>query len=64
MIAPDAATADVVATLLSVLLPTDGLALVDSALTSPSGGSLSVGCCIVDRDGTPSTNAVWDAHVR
>ena len=64
VIAPDAATADVVATLLSVLPPVDGLALIEGGLKLPGSATPSLGCCIVARDGTVTTDAVWDAHVR
>lgn len=46
VVAPDAATADVVATVVGVLEPTEGLAFVADLD--------DIGCCLVDRDG-----AIW-----
>ena len=61
VIAPGVATADVVATLLSVLEPTAGRALVDSLTVSMAA---LIGFCIVDPTGVVTTNAVWDAQAR
>jgi len=54
VLAPDAATADAVATVLSVSAPAEGLAF--------AGGLEGIGCCIVERDGTVHRNAQWLEH--
>ena len=61
VIAPSAATADVVATLLSVLTPDAGRAMADSLTASMRVG---IGCCIVNRAGVMTTNDVWDEQAR
>ena len=55
VIASDAMTADIVATVASVLDPTASFALID-ALTSP------VGVLVVTGDGVTHSNAYWDEH--
>ncbi len=54
VIAPDCATADVLATALNVLPPEEGLALADALP--------DVGCLITTRDRQRLTNAHWRAH--
>lgn len=54
VIAPNAVTADVIATVLSVLPAEQGRAFAD--------GLDNVGCLIVQRAGPMLTNAVWDQH--
>ena len=54
MIAPDAATADVVATVLAVAPLDEGLAF--------AAGLDGVGCCVVTRDGTVHRDDRWAAH--
>lgn len=54
VMAGDAATADVVATILTVLAPEEGLVFVDTL-----GG---VGCCLVRRDGAITANQAWLAN--
>jgi thiamine biosynthesis lipoprotein len=54
VIAPDAATADVLATVFTVLEPAESLALADSLE--------GVGCLIVVPDAQPHKNAVWRTH--
>jgi hypothetical protein len=56
-LAPDAATADVVATLASVLPATEMLALEASGDLGPE-----IGVCVVEHDGTMRTNLRWRAH--
>ncbi|MFL5620767.1 MAG: FAD:protein FMN transferase [Gemmatimonadaceae bacterium] len=50
--APDCATADALSTAFSVMLPHESVALADSL-----GG---VGCLLVERDGTITTNVTWN----
>jgi FAD:protein FMN transferase len=57
VLAPDAATADVVATLASVLPATEMLALEASGDLGPE-----IGVCVVEHDGTMRTNLRWRAH--
>jgi thiamine biosynthesis lipoprotein ApbE len=52
VLAADCATADALSTAFSVLLPHESIALADSL-----GG---VGCLLVGRDGTVTTNATWN----
>ncbi|MEO8334376.1 MAG: FAD:protein FMN transferase [bacterium] len=54
VIAPDCATADALSTAFSVLTPADSVALADSLA--------GIGCMIVDRDGTITSNAAWRTH--
>lgn len=54
VIAPDCATADALSTAFSVLAPRESLGLADSLR--------GVGCLIVQRDGTITTNAAWRTH--
>lgn len=54
VIAPDCATADALSTAFSVLTPAESVALADSLA--------GVGCLIVEKDGTISTNAAWRAR--
>ncbi len=54
VIAPDACTADVVATIVGVLGVHDGPAFADTLD--------AVGVCLIDRDGTRWCNAFWRAH--
>jgi thiamine biosynthesis lipoprotein len=49
--AADCATADALSTAFSVLAPQESVALADS---------LGVGCLLVERDGTVTTNATWN----
>jgi thiamine biosynthesis lipoprotein len=51
--APDCATADALSTAFSVLTPQESIALADSLS--------DVGCLLVERDGSVSTNAAWNA---
>jgi len=53
VLAPDAATADVVATILTVLGPDEGMAFVDAIG--------DVGCLIVGNDGLLTSNDAWHA---
>ena len=55
VLAPTAATADVLATAFSVLEPRQSLALADSIS--------SVGCLLLRPDGVRIANAYWDRHV-
>ena len=52
--APDCATADALSTAFSVLTPQESVALADSLP--------DVGCLLVERDGTITTNATWNAR--
>jgi thiamine biosynthesis lipoprotein ApbE len=52
--APDCATADALSTAFSVLTPEESVALADSLS--------DVGCLLVERDGTITTNATWNAR--
>jgi FAD:protein FMN transferase len=52
--APDCATADALSTAFSVLTPQESVALADSLS--------AVGCLLVERDGTITTNATWNAR--
>jgi thiamine biosynthesis lipoprotein ApbE len=52
--APDCATADALSTAFSVLAPQESVALADSLH--------DVGCLLVERDGTITTNATWNAR--
>ena len=52
--APDCATADALSTAFSVLTPPESVALADSLS--------DVGCLLVERDGTITTNATWNAR--
>ncbi|HEX7977190.1 MAG TPA: FAD:protein FMN transferase [Gemmatimonadaceae bacterium] len=52
--APDCATADALSTAFSVLAPHESVALADSLR--------DVGCLVVERDGSITTNATWSAH--
>ena len=54
VIAPDCATADALSTAFSVLAPHESVALADSLP--------DVGCLLVERDGTVTTNATWNAR--
>jgi len=54
VIAPDCATADALSTAFSVLAPHESVAMADSLP--------DVGCLLVQRDGSVTTNATWDAH--
>ncbi|MFL5606264.1 MAG: FAD:protein FMN transferase [Gemmatimonadaceae bacterium] len=51
--APDCATADALSTAFSVLAPQESVVLADSLA--------EVGCLLVERDGTVTTNATWNA---
>jgi len=51
--APDCATADALSTAFSVLAPEESVALADSLA--------DVGCLLVERDGTVTTNTAWNA---
>ena len=66
VVAGDAATADVVATLLSVLAPEEGCALVDAGFASFESvrAGDAIGCCIIGDNGALTTNAAWDAQAR
>jgi FAD:protein FMN transferase len=65
VVARNAATADVIATVLSVLDPSDGLAWLANLGTDPDGSPIGpVACCIIDSAGLLHTNAVWDAISR
>ncbi len=60
VVAPDAATADVVATVCSVLAPADGVAFVDGlgdGLDDPA-----VACFVVEPDGTQHRSRGWADH--
>lgn len=52
--APDCATADALSTAFSVLTPQESVALADSLS--------DVGCLLVERDGTITTNVAWNAR--
>ena len=52
--APDCAAADALSTAFSVLTPHESVALADSLV--------NVGCLLVERDGTITTNATWNAR--
>ena len=52
--APDCATADALSTAFSVLAPHESVALADSLC--------DVGCLVVERDGTVTTNTTWNAR--
>jgi thiamine biosynthesis lipoprotein ApbE len=52
--APDCATADALSTAFSVLAPHESVALADSLR--------DVGCLLVERDGSLTTNAAWNAR--
>lgn len=52
--APDCATADALSTAFSVLTPQESVALADSLS--------DVGCLLVERDGTITTNVTWNAR--
>jgi FAD:protein FMN transferase len=54
VLAPDCATADALSTAFSVLTPEESVALADSLS--------DVGCLLVERDGTITTNATWNAR--
>jgi thiamine biosynthesis lipoprotein len=54
VIAPDCATADALSTAFSVMRPAESLALADSLD--------GVGCLLVERDGTITTNATWQSR--
>jgi thiamine biosynthesis lipoprotein ApbE len=54
VIAPDCATADALSTAFSVLAPHESIAMADSLH--------DVGCLLVERDGSVTTNATWDAR--
>jgi thiamine biosynthesis lipoprotein len=55
VIAPDCAMADALSTAFSVLAPEESVALADSLR--------GVGCLMVQRDGTTTTNAEWREHI-
>jgi thiamine biosynthesis lipoprotein len=52
--APDCATADALSTAFSVLAPHESVALADSLP--------DIGCLLVERDGTLTTNATWNTR--
>lgn len=54
VIAPDCATADALSTTFSVMRPAESVALADSIT--------GVGCLLVERDGTITTNAAWQSR--
>jgi thiamine biosynthesis lipoprotein len=54
VIAPDCATADALSTAFSVMTPSESVALADSLP--------GVGCLIVERDRTITTNALWNTR--
>ncbi len=54
VVAPDCATADALSTAFSVLSPAESVALADSLD--------SIGCLMVERDGTITTNTAWQAR--
>lgn len=54
VLAPDCATADALSTAFSVLAPHESIAMADSLR--------DVGCLLVERDGSVTTNATWDAR--
>jgi FAD:protein FMN transferase len=54
VIAPDCATADALSTAFSVMPPRESVALADSLP--------GVGCLIVERDGTLTSNALWNSR--
>ena len=60
VIAPDAATADVIATVLSILAPEEGLQWAGELAPELASGT-ELPCCIVAADGAVHTNAAWDA---
>jgi FAD:protein FMN transferase len=65
VVARDAATADVIATVLSVLDPTEGMAWLANTQLGPDGLALGqVACGIIDSAGVMHTNAAWDAVSR
>ena len=58
VIEPDAATADVAATVLSILAPAEGLQWAED-LSGELSPAAPLACCIVERDGGVHTNAAW-----
>jgi FAD:protein FMN transferase len=60
VLAPDASTADVVATMLSVVTPAEGLAFVESLASQGTTAEQSLGCLIVDNVGRLFSNQAWD----
>ncbi len=60
MYAPDATTADAIATMLSVVEPVEGLAFVEALLHQGTLPPRTVGCLIVDAQGQQFSNHVWD----
>ncbi|MDB4882755.1 MAG: apbE 4 [Gemmatimonadetes bacterium] len=54
VLAPDCATADALSTAFSVMAPQESVAFADAIP--------NVGCLLVQRDGTVTTNAAWDAR--
>lgn len=58
--APNTATADAIATMLSVVEPAEGLAFMLTLADSSAFASESLGCLIVDKTGYQFTNDVWD----
>jgi FAD:protein FMN transferase len=59
VIAPDAATADVLATVVGVLTPAEGVAFVDAV----GATGQRVACRITDADGIVATSARWSDHL-
>ena len=57
VVAPDAATADVLATVASVLAPSETMAFA----TDLRAEGLPVSCLVVDRDGTQNRSDGWAA---
>ena len=62
VVARDASTADVVATVLSVLAPSEGLAWLEAlGPNGPDGSPLGpIACCMIDPAGQLFTNPAWD----
>ncbi len=61
--APNTATADAIATMLSVVEPTEGLAFIASLVAQGLFPDESLGCLIVDRAGHLFSNSAWDALI-
>jgi FAD:protein FMN transferase len=59
--APDATTADAIATMLSVVEPIEGMAFVKDLMADGTFPPQSLGCLIVDPHGQQFSNDVWDA---
>jgi FAD:protein FMN transferase len=61
--APNAATADAISTMLSVVEPAEGLAFVASLVTQGLFSEEALGCLIIDKAGRLFSNSAWDALI-